>query len=98
MPGVRQKGLDNMKQISTGAGLMALGVGMVATALIATHRGTNEAFAQAPTSPRTIVAAGVHSTTTDLWMYRIWSDNDCDFRWLGKQGRLNLDGNFQTLR
>lgn len=34
-----------MKQISTGAGLVALSVGMVATAFIATQRGGGEAFA-----------------------------------------------------
>lgn len=37
-----------MKQISTGAGLVALSVGMVATAFIATHRVGTEAFAQQP--------------------------------------------------
>ena len=36
-----------MKQISTGAGLLGLGVCMVATAFIAIHRGGTEAFAQA---------------------------------------------------
>jgi hypothetical protein len=45
-PGFRQKGLDNMKQISTGAGLVALAVGMVATALFATHRDSTQASAQ----------------------------------------------------
>jgi len=35
-----------MKQISTGAGLVALSVGMVATAFIATHRSGSDAFAQ----------------------------------------------------
>jgi hypothetical protein len=87
-PGVRQKGLDNMKQISTGAGLVALSVGMVATAFVATHRGSGEAFAQGTGGERRIVAAGVVVGGPSGWgdsiapviAYRIWSDNAVDLR------------------
>ena len=87
-PGVRQKGLDNMKQISTGAGLLGLGVCMVATAFIATHRGSGEAFAQVTGGERRIVAASVVSTAHPnglplLVAYRIWTDNAVDVRLVG---------------
>jgi len=91
LPGVRQKGLENMKQISTGAGLVALSVGMVATAFIATHRGSGEAFAQGTGTERRIVAAGVYGTNP-LVAYRIWSDNAVDIRalkWLYNSGEKN---------
>ncbi len=91
--GFRQKGLDNMKQISTGAGLVALSVGMVATAFIATHRSGGEAFAQGTGSERRIVSAWVESVSnsqpnsleTYAWHYafRIWSDNTIDMRCVG---------------
>jgi hypothetical protein len=90
-PGVRQKGLDNMKQISTGAGLVALSVGMVATAFIATHRGGSEAFAQGTGGDRRIVSAGVYGTNP-VTGYRIWSDNAIDVRplaWLENAGDYN---------
>ena len=46
-----------MKQISTGAGLLGLGVSMVATAFIATHRGSGEAFADEATVTPTMASA-----------------------------------------
>ena len=46
-----------MKQISTGAGLLGLGVCMVATAFIATHRGSGEAFADEATVTPTMASA-----------------------------------------
>jgi hypothetical protein len=79
-----------MKQISTGAGLVALSVGMVATAFIATHRSGGEAFAQGTGTERRIVAQGVYgalgpqtSTAPQHWGYRIWSDNVTEIRYLG---------------
>ena len=89
--GFRQKGLDNMKQISTGAGLVALSVGMVATAFIATQRGGSEAFAQGTGGERRIVASSVYAVGTsngtagyaEHFAYRIWSDNTIDLRQLG---------------
>lgn len=87
--GFRQKGLDNMKQISTGAGLVALSVGMVATAFIATHRSGSEAFAQGTGSERRIVSASVipyqvgSSNSSCLIATRIWSDNVVEARALG---------------
>jgi hypothetical protein len=91
--GIRQKGLDNMKQISTGAGLVALSVGMVATAFIVSQRGGSEAFAQGTGTERRIVSAGILQsgvpTTnslqiyTSIWAYRIWSDNAIDMRCIG---------------
>jgi len=94
-PGVRQKGLESMKQISTGAGLVALSVGMVATAFIATHRGSGEAFAQVTGGERRIVSAGVYIGTGayGFWphfAYRIWSDNTIDARCLG----VSTHGNY----
>ena len=80
--GVRQKGLDNMKQISTGAGLVALSLGMVATAFIATHRGSGEAFAQGTGGDRRIVSAGVYIAGSEHWGYRIWSDNTTEVKFL----------------
>ena len=55
-----------MKQISTGAGLVALSVAMVATAFIATHRGGSEAFAQQPTLQS---AQALHTTGQALATY-----------------------------
>lgn len=46
----RKVGVHDMKQISTGAGLVALSVGMVATALIATQHEGGEAYAQSHTN------------------------------------------------
>ena len=86
-----------MKQISTGTGLVALAVGMVATAFIATQRGGSEAFAQGTGTERRIVAAGVYGTNP-LVAYRIWSDNAVDIRalkWLYNSGEYN---NRQILR
>jgi len=90
--GFRQKGLDNMKQISTGAGLVALSVGMVATAFIATHRRGDEAFAQSTGGERRIVSASVINNTNALYAYRIWSDNAIDIRWLGYFERCGSGG------
>jgi hypothetical protein len=80
-----------MKQISTGAGLLGLGLCMVATAVIATRRG-GEAYAQVSVAPKTVVSAGVHcnQSSQDIWVYRVWSDGGCDYRWLGKNSELNL--------
>jgi hypothetical protein len=83
-----------MKQISTGAGLVALSVGMVATAFVATHRNGGEAFAQGTGTERRIVSAGVFQsggtignsftqTYAGIYAYRIWSDNAVDLRCLG---------------
>ncbi len=87
-----------MKHLSTGTGVAVLGVCILAATVVATQRGGSEAFAQAPPSPRTIIAAGIHTNNADLWMYRVWSDNTCEFRWLCKQGTLNLSSEFQTFR
>ena len=89
--GHRQKGLDNMKQISTGAGLVALSVGMVATAIIATHRGNGQAFAQGTGTERRIVSAGVYGAAGGVhglnagghWAFRVWSDNTTEVKYLG---------------
>ncbi len=75
-----------MKQISTGAGLVALSVGMVATAFIVSQRGGSEAFAQGTGTERRIVSAGVHQSANHLVAYRIWSDNAIDLRTLGIAG------------
>ena len=94
MPGQAwRKGYENMKQISTGAGLLGLGVCMVATAFIATHRSGGEAFAQVTGGERRIVNAWVESVAnsqpnsleTYAWHYafRIWSDNTIDMRCVG---------------
>jgi len=80
-----------MKQISTGAGLVALSVGMVATAFIATHRGGSEAFAQGTGGDRRIVSASVFPMSVPisggggqvLVSQRTWSDNAIDVRILG---------------
>ena len=68
-----------MKQISTGAGLLGLGVCMVATAFIATQRGGSEAFAQGTGGDRRIVSASViavpayyNNQQTRFYAYRIW--------------------------
>jgi len=75
--------LDNMKQISTGAGLVALSVGMVATAFIVSQRGGSEAFAQVTGGERRIVSTSVLPHGYQLFAYRIWSDNAIDIRYLG---------------
>jgi hypothetical protein len=80
-----------MKQISTGAGLVALSIGMVGTAFIVSQRGGSEAFAQGTGTERRIVSAGVYQSggIRDLTLinahfaYRIWSDNAIDVRLLG---------------
>jgi hypothetical protein len=87
--GYRQKGLDNMKQISTGAGLLGLGVCMVATAFIASQRGGSEAFAQGTGTERRIVSASVFPMRTPyngqdvLVSTRLWSDNGLDAKVVG---------------
>jgi hypothetical protein len=89
----------NMKQISTGAGLVALSVGMVATAFITTQRG-GEAFAQGTGTERRIVAQGVYgalgpqtTSASQHWGYRIWSDNVTEVRYLGATD-FNLNPSF----
>jgi hypothetical protein len=79
----------NMKQISTGAGLVALSVGMVATAFIVSQRGGSEAFAQGTGTERRIVAQGVYGAdvynlaVSASWAYRVWSDNVTEVKYLG---------------
>jgi hypothetical protein len=80
-----------MKQISTGAGLVALSVGMVATAFIALHRSGGEAFAQVTGGERRIVAQGVYGDNGTHWGYRIWSDNVTEVRALGNTFDLFYD-------
>ena len=101
MPGQAwRKGYENMKQISTGAGLLGLGVCMLGTAFIATHRGSGEAFAQVAGTERRIVSAGVvtipngmsNNYASDfgaIWAYRIWSDSAIDVRCLGRADYYN---------
>ncbi len=72
-----------MKQISTGAGLVALSVGMVATAFIVSQRGGSEAFAQVTGGERRIVSASIIEHNGKLAAYRIWNDNSIDLRFLG---------------
>lgn len=92
-----------MKQISTGAGLLGLGFCMLGTAVIATHRGVSEAFAQATGGDRRIVSASVYAVPNDNsynggyfsaahYAYRIWSDNSVDVRCLG-WSQFNANGN-----
>ena len=87
MPGQAwRKGNENMKQISTGAGLLGLGVCMLGTAFIATHRGSGEAFAQVTGGERRIVSASVLTTGAGFVAYRMWSDNAIDMRIIGTTG------------
>ncbi len=86
-----------MKQISTGAGLLGLGVCMVATAFIATHRGSGEAFAQGTGGERRIVSASVLNNGSSFYAYRIWSDNAIDFRFLGQVTGCNSGGRWEGL-
>jgi hypothetical protein len=81
-----------MKQISTGTGLVGLGVCLVATALIATQRG-GEAFAQGTGDERRIVSAAVFESSQGGYIaYRIWSDNAIEVRNIGGlDGRVNLN-------
>ena len=72
-----------MKQISTGAGLVALSVGMVATAFIATQRSGGEAFAQGTGGERRIVYTNLMTVNGVVAAYRIWSDNSIDWRGIG---------------
>ncbi len=91
-----------MKQISTGAGLVALSVGMVATAFVATHRGGSEAFAQGTGTERRIVSAAVFPMSAVgggasvggqfLVSQRTWSDNTIDIRVLGQLACYNSGG------
>jgi hypothetical protein len=76
-----------MKQISTGAGLVALAVGMVATAFVATHRNGSEAFAQGTGGERRIVYANLLTNGAGCFAYRVWSDNAIDLRPLGNFGQ-----------
>jgi hypothetical protein len=77
-----------MKQISTGAGLVALAVGMVATAFIVSQRG-GEAFAQGTGGERRIVAQGAYGGDSYGWGYRIWSDNVTEVKYLGTLREVN---------
>ena len=92
---IRQEGLNNMKQISTGAGLVALSIGMVATAFIATHRGNGEAFAQGTGTERRIVGAGVLESFGAITAYRVWSDNAIDLRTLAYQQVFSSRNNLE---
>ena len=103
---IRQEGLNNMKQISAGAGLVALSIGMVATAFIATHRGSGEAFAQGTGTERHIVSAGVYALAGSMysmgpghWAFRVWSDNTTEVKYLGDtwvdyNGSADYSGDF----
>jgi hypothetical protein len=84
-----------MKQLSTGTGLMALGVCVLAATVVATHRSGSEAFAQVTGGERRIVSTGVFQsggvlnnanseTYAGVYAYRIWSDNAVDLRCLGR--------------
>ena len=93
-----------MKQISTGAGLLGLSVGMVATAFVATHRNGSEAFAQVTGGERRVVFANINSVQeanayygsgTAHYAFRIWSDNSTDMRLLGITYNGNGPGNRQ---
>lgn len=81
-----------MRQISTGAGLVALSVGMVAATFIATQRG-GEAFAQGTGGERRVVSASIFQHPNGGFIaYRIWSDNTIDVRNIGGlDGRVNLN-------
>lgn len=78
--GVRQKGLDNMKQISTGAGLVALSVGMVATALITTQdmgaraHASSSPLTSAPSCVNAFFETEVHWGQNFRVPYTVWSD------------------------
>ncbi len=73
-----------MKQISTGAGLLGLGVCMVATAFITAHRSGGEAFAQGAAGDRRIVAQGVYTSPWQYHcIYRVWSDNVTEVKFAG---------------
>jgi hypothetical protein len=89
----------NMKQISTGAGLVALSVGMVATAFIVSQRGDRAAFAQGTGGERRVVLANLlninpPNSSPILCAYRIWSDNSIDLRPVGipQAGAFNCRG------
>jgi hypothetical protein len=91
-PGVRQKGLDNMKQISTGLGLAILGGCILGAGVLTSSRLGSSALAQGG-SDRRIVGTSVYATandnvnsTTRHYAYRIWSDNVIELRSLGTSG------------
>jgi len=82
-----------MKQFSTGTGVAVLGVCILAAAVVATHRTSGEAFAQATGGERRIVAQGVYSAPLAInppypghWGYRVWSDNVTEVKFLGTSG------------
>ncbi len=81
-----------MKQISTGAGLLGLGVCMLGAAFIATQRG-GEAYAQGTGGERRVVSASIFQHANGGFIaYRIWSDNVIDVRNIGGlDGRTNLN-------
>ena len=70
---------------------------MVATAFIATHRGSGEAFAQGTGGERRIVSAGVYGLNPVL-AYRIWSDNSIDLRPIAWSNWSATNGNNYLLR
>ena len=92
----------DMKQFSTGTGLVALSIGMVATAFIATHRSGGEAFAQGTGTERRIVGAGMYdgpsmSGYIPHFAYRIWSDNAIDLRCLGVSSHGSSNAYFNII-
>lgn len=60
---------------------------MVATAFIATHRSSGEAFAQGSGTERRVVGFNAYSSSQGYYSlhyaYRLWSDNSVDMRCLG---------------
>ena len=79
-PGVRQKGLDNMKQISTGAGLAILGCGIFGATVLALAGQRSSAMAQG-SDIRQVVGFAV-TTETSYFIgqryHRLWSDGSID--------------------
>jgi len=89
-----------MKQMSTGFGLAVLGACVLGAALIASPRFGPQAFAQV-TGDRRIVSASVNSVSTpfgdgrsEQYVYRIWSDNSIELRFLGTTTATYGDSNF----
>jgi len=79
-PGVRQKGLDNMKQISTGAGLVILGCGIFGATVFALAGQRSSAMAQG-SGIRQVVGFAVTSETNYFVgqrYHRLWSDGSID--------------------
>ena len=96
-----------MKQFSTGTGVAVLGVCILAATVVATHRGSGEAFAQGTGGDRRIVSAGVfqsggtlgqgyQNTYAGVYAYRIWSDNAVDLRCVGMISLSGWAGSAQS--